>query len=53
MIAERAFLGDWLKRHKLFGRFYTISVVLIGWVLFRANGLSGAFVGEKESGEGL
>ena len=42
MVAERAFLGKWLAKHKVTGHIYTLSVVVIGWVLFRGNGLSGA-----------
>ena len=44
MVAERLFLGDILKKHKIIGHFYTMFVVLMGWVLFRANGLSGALI---------
>ncbi|MBQ5326324.1 MAG: MBOAT family protein [Oscillospiraceae bacterium] len=42
MVAERLFLGKYLDRHKITGHIYTIFVVLMGWVLFRGNGLSGA-----------
>ena len=42
MVAERLFLGKYLDRHKITGHIYTIFIVLMGWVLFRGNGLSGA-----------
>ena len=41
LIIERLFLGNWLKKPclKWFGHIYTLFVVLIGWIMFRANGL--------------
>ena len=41
-IIERSFLSDSLKKHRMIGTIYTLTVVMIGWVLFRGNGLSGA-----------
>jgi len=41
-IVERAFLGEWLKKNRIkpVNWIYTIFVVLMGWVLFRAPGLN-------------
>ena len=41
LILERLFLGEWLKKPwlKWFGHVYTLLVVIVGWVMFRANGL--------------
>lgn len=43
-ILERAFLGDWLKKNpvKPLNWLYTIFVVMMGWVLFRAPNLAAA-----------
>ena len=40
-IIERAFLGEWLKKNpiKPLNWLYTMAVVLLGWVLFRAPAL--------------
>ncbi|MEG1809250.1 MAG: MBOAT family O-acyltransferase [Oscillospiraceae bacterium] len=43
MILERLFLSKWLERcpYKIINRIYSMLVVLIGWVFFRAGSLSG------------
>ncbi len=41
---ERAFLHRFFDRHRLIGRFYTLIVVMCGWVLFDAGSLSDAMV---------
>lgn len=41
-IVERMGFHKILSKHKIFARLYTISVVLFGWVLFRAKSLSQA-----------
>lgn len=45
MIIERLFLKKWLDgcRFKTVNRIYTMLVVIIGWVFFRAGSLSRAF----------
>lgn len=41
LVLERAFLGKWLKKiPQIFSRVYMSLVVIIGWVLFRAESLS-------------
>ena len=44
-VMERLFLGKWLKKNpiKLINHVYTLLVVLIGWVFFRAETLAYAF----------
>ncbi|MEG0912992.1 MAG: MBOAT family O-acyltransferase [Oscillospiraceae bacterium] len=44
MIIERLFLGKWLEKcpFKFLNRMYTILVVLIGWVMFRGDGMKWA-----------
>ena len=43
LIIERAFLGRWLKRMPgPVSHLYTVLVVMIGWVWFRADSLPGA-----------
>lgn len=44
LLIERAFLGDWLKKNKLkfLNHLYTLLVVLLGWVFFRADTLPAA-----------
>ena len=44
-IIERLFLGDWLKKNpiKPVNWLYTILVVVLGWVFFRADNLDFAF----------
>ncbi|MCL8384190.1 MBOAT family O-acyltransferase [Xanthobacter aminoxidans] len=43
LIIERAFLGRWLKRMPgVVSHLYTVLVVMIGWVWFRADSLPGA-----------
>lgn len=41
LILERLFLGKWLQKNpvKIFNWIYSILVVMIGWVFFRANNL--------------
>ncbi len=40
LVLERAFLGRWLKKIPAFlSRIYTLLVVIVGWVLFRAASL--------------
>ena len=42
-LLERAWLGKWLKRiPAIFSWLYTMFMVVIGWVFFRANDLSSA-----------
>lgn len=41
-IVERAGFHKILSKHKLFARFYTMIVVVFGWVLFRAKSVSQA-----------
>jgi len=41
LVLERAFLGKWLNKIPVFlQRLYTLLVVIIGWVLFRATSLT-------------
>ncbi len=39
---ERFVWGGWLKRHRVLSHVYLGLVALLGWVLFRANGLADA-----------
>lgn len=56
---ERAPFGGWLDAHRLFGRAYTLLVVLLGWVLFALESLpealsyAGRMFGGGGAGEGL
>ena len=42
LVAERLFLGDWLKKNpwKWVNHLYTMFAVLLGWMLFRAEHMS-------------
>ena len=41
LMCERLFLGKWLEKiPRLFGRLYTLIVVLFGWILFRFKDMS-------------
>ena len=43
LVLERAFLGKWLDRlPRVLQHLYTLLVVLVGWVFFRADSLSAA-----------
>ncbi len=42
LIAERLFLGEILKKSNTLARIYTLSAVVVGWTIFRGNGMSGA-----------
>ena len=49
IILERLFLNNWLvKAGKIISHLYTILIVMVGWVLFRANDLTYACVYIKE-----
>lgn len=39
ILVERIGFKKYLDRHKILGNLYTLFIVLIGWVIFRANGL--------------
>ncbi len=39
---ERVGLKMTLDKHKIIGHFYTLSVILFGWILFRASGIKHA-----------
>ncbi len=41
-IERNGTIGGFLSRHKWFGHFYTLGVVAVGWVLFRAETFSQA-----------
>lgn len=40
IVMENLFFKDYLKKNFIFAHFYTILVVVFGWVMFRANGVS-------------
>ncbi len=42
LIAERMFLLEYLKKHRIIARIYTLLAVVVGWTIFRGNGFSGA-----------
>jgi len=49
IVLERLFLNNWLQKSaKLIGHVYTIVVVLVGWVLFRADNFPYAWSYIKE-----
>ena len=43
-IAERLGFGKFLDRHRIFAHVYTVLVFVIGWVLFRAESVSQAWM---------
>ena len=45
LVIERLFLGAWLQKNpiKFVNHIYTMLVVIVGWVFFRAWSLTGAF----------
>ncbi len=47
IILERAFIGQFLEKHKWLGHIYSILVVSFGWIFFRADSFADAlnFIG--------
>ena len=43
IILERAWLGKYLDKNRILGRIYTIIIVSVGWVFFRADSITDAF----------
>jgi len=43
IILERTLTGKFFDKHRIIGRIYTIAVVAVGWIFFRADSLADAF----------
>lgn len=43
LIFEKIILSSWLKKHSVLSHFYALLVIIIGWILFRAETISDCF----------